>query len=98
MPDSITLSSYPARELVTAGRRPGFRPVASYLDRIPLGTEVGLGPGDIALDGDPVPPRKWAQQPLHFSAHFVLARSPISATAELLLCIASFTNVYGRPM
>ena len=63
MPDSITLSNYPARELVTAGRRPGFRPVASYLDRIPLGTEVGLGPGDIALDGDPVPPRKWAQQP-----------------------------------
>jgi len=24
--------------------------------RIPLGTEVGLGPGDIVLDGDPVPP------------------------------------------
>ena len=31
--------------------------------RIPLGTEVGLGPGDIALDGDPiVSPRKGAQQ------------------------------------
>jgi len=27
---------------------------------MPLGTEVGLGPGDIALDGDPVspPPKK----------------------------------------
>jgi len=26
-------------------------------------TEVGLGPGDIALDRDPAPPRKGAQQP-----------------------------------
>jgi len=23
---------------------------------MPLGTEVGLGPGDIVLDGDPAPP------------------------------------------
>jgi len=23
---------------------------------VPLGTEVGLGPGDIVLDGDPDPP------------------------------------------
>jgi len=31
---------------------------------MPLGTEVGLGLGDIVLDGDPAPlPRKWAQQP-----------------------------------
>jgi len=29
---------------------------------MPLGTEVGLGPGDIVLDGDPAPPRKWAHQ------------------------------------
>jgi len=28
---------------------------------MPLGTEVGLGPGDILLDGDPAPPA--AQQP-----------------------------------
>jgi len=28
---------------------------------MPLGTEVGLGPGDTVLDGDPAPP-KWAQQ------------------------------------
>jgi len=26
--------------------------------RMPLGTEVGLGPGDIVLDGDPAPPMK----------------------------------------
>jgi len=30
---------------------------------MPLGTEVGLGPGDIVLDGDPAPPRQAAQHP-----------------------------------
>ena len=34
--------------------------------RIPLGTEVSLGPGDIVLHGDPAPPRKAAQQPPTF--------------------------------
>ena len=29
--------------------------------KIPLGIEVGLGPGHIVLDGDPVPPQKGAQ-------------------------------------
>jgi len=29
---------------------------------MPLGMEVGLGPGDIVLDEDPAPPRKEAQQ------------------------------------
>jgi len=53
---------------------------------MPLGTEVGLGPGDIVLDGDPVPPpRKGAQQPPTFRSMSIVAkRSPISATAELL--------------
>jgi len=51
---------------------------------MPLGTEVGLGPGHIVLDGDPAHPTERAQQSPHFSAHFALARSPISATAELL--------------
>jgi len=34
--------------------------------RMPLGTESGLGPGHIVLDGDPAPPSptKRAQQPL----------------------------------
>jgi len=44
---------------------------------MPLGTEVGLGPGHIVLDGDPARPRKGTQQPPtesgtaapHFSAH-----------------------------
>jgi len=30
---------------------------------MPLGTEVGLGPGDIVLDGDPVPPPKKGAHP-----------------------------------
>jgi len=52
---------------------------------MPLGKEVGLGPGHIVLDGDPVgtqPP----QQPLPTlrPMSIVAKRSPISATAELL--------------
>jgi len=54
---------------------------------MPLGTEVGLGPGDIVLDGTQLPPRKWAQQPLPtFRPMSIVAKwSPISATAESLL-------------
>ena len=34
---------------------------------MPLGKDVGLGLGDIVLDGDPAPPRKWYSTPLpHF--------------------------------
>jgi len=37
---------------------------------MPLGTEVGLGPDDIVLDGDPAPfPKKGAEPPPQFSAH-----------------------------
>ena len=35
-----------------------------------LGMEVGLGPGQIVLDGDPAPPKE-AQQHPHFSAHLL---------------------------
>ena len=53
---------------------------------MPLGREVGLGPGNIVLDGDPPPKRKGAQQsPPPFRLMSIVAkRSPISATAELL--------------
>jgi len=35
-----------------------------------LGTEVGLGPGDIMLDEDPAPPpKKKGHSSPHFSAH-----------------------------
>ena len=32
--------------------------------KMPLGMEVGLGPGDFVLDGDPVPHKKGAQPPI----------------------------------
>jgi len=37
------------------------------LIKMPLGTEVGLGPGDIVLDRDPAPAIK--EHSPHFSAH-----------------------------
>ena len=38
---------------------------------MPLGTKVGLGPGDFVLDGDPAPlPQKGGGPPSQFSAHF----------------------------
>jgi len=53
-----------------------------------LGTEVGLGPGDIVLDGDPAPPQKKStgSLPTFRPMSIVVKRSPISATAELLYC------------
>ena len=36
--------------------------------KIPLGTEVGLGPGNVVLDGDPAPPKRGtAPAPVFFS-------------------------------
>jgi len=35
---------------------------------MPLGMEVGLGPGDFVLDGDPAPPSQKGRSP-QFSAH-----------------------------
>jgi len=52
--------------------------------KMPLGTEVGLSPGDVVLDRDPAPSTERGTAVPHFWAHFALARSPISATAELL--------------
>jgi len=58
--------------------------------KMPLGTEVGLSPGDIVLDGDPapLPPRKGARTaaPIFRPMSIVAKRSPISATAELCSC------------
>jgi len=54
---------------------------------MPLGTGVGLGPGHIVLDGDPVLPQKGTAAPTLFGPCLLWPngrRSPISATAELL--------------
>ena len=57
-----------------------------------LGTEVGLGAGDLVLDGDPFP-TKGAQQPPTFRPMSIVPkRSPISATAELLLDILTLLD------
>jgi len=57
---------------------------------MPLGKEVGLGPGHIVLDGDPAP----TAAPLQFRPMPIVAkRSPISATGELLLI--SHANLKG---
>jgi len=54
--------------------------------KMPLGTEVGLGPGDIVLDGDAGSPTKMgtAAPPTFRPVSIVAKRSPISATAVLL--------------
>ena len=55
--------------------------VAGWI-KMPLGREVGLDPGDIALDRDQVEQLR-TFQPMSI----VAKRSPMSATAELLLCV-----------
>jgi len=56
---------------------------------MPLGMEVGLGPGDTVLDGDPSPPAEGgtAAPPTFRPMSVVAKQSPISATAELRLCV-----------
>ena len=45
--------------------------------------KLGMEVGHIALDWDPAPPPKWAQEPPSFPLISIVAkRSPISATAE----------------
>jgi len=61
---------------------------------MPLGKEVGLGPGHIVLDGDPM----GSQPPTAAAPHFrpmpiVAKRSSISATAELLFHFSKMTAV-----
>ena len=57
---------------------------------MPLGTEVGLGPGDIVLDGAQLSPTKKGARPPNFRPMSIVAkRLPISAAAELLFVITS---------
>jgi len=52
---------------------------------MPLGKKVGLGPGDIVLDGAPL---KKGNSSTYFRPMFIMAKqSPISAVAELLLMV-----------
>ena len=66
--------------------------------KMPLGTEVGLGPGHIVLHEDQAPPRKGVQQPPpHFWPMSIVAkRSPIAATAEILFIFSFFTTLFFK--
>ena len=56
-------------------------------------TEVGLGPGDIVLDGDPAPLTERGTAAASFRPMSIAAkRSTISATAELLLLLRVLRN------
>jgi len=56
--------------------------------------EVGLGSGHIVLDGDPAP----TAAPPHFRPMTIVAkRSPISATAELVLFVRGRQTATGEP-
>jgi len=64
---------------------------------MPLGRDVGLGPGDV-LDGDPAP-RKGAQRPpSQFSAHAYCGQSPNGRPAQLLkrqTCMQSIMLIFS---
>jgi len=64
---------------------------------MPLGKEVGFGLGHIVLDGDSVATQCPLQQPLPtlWLMSIVAKRSPISATAELLLGLAGPGGLLG---
>jgi len=64
---------------VYCGQRAGWM-------KTPLCTEVDLGPGHIVLDGVPDPTKGHSSPPI-FGPCLLWPRSPISATAELLLKI-----------
>jgi len=66
--------------------------MAGWMKR-PLGTEVDLGSGHIVLDGVPAP-AKGAQPPPLFGPCLLWPRSPISATAELLLLLPCSCRAY----
>jgi len=54
--------------------------------KTPLCNEVGLGPVDIVLDGDPASPKGRGTAAPNFRPMSIMAkRSAVSATAELLL-------------
>jgi len=52
--------------------------------KTPFGTEVDLGPGHTVLDGVPALRERGTAAPHLFSLCLLWARSPISATAELV--------------
>ena len=65
--------------------------------KMPIGAEVGIGPGDTVLDGDPAAPAERSRAAPTFRLMHILAkRSPISATAELLYTVIEGARKFVR--
>ena len=56
--------------------------------KMPLGTELGFGQGNIVLDGDPAAPYKGAQP--HFSAHIYCSQTAGWIKMPLRTCFMVF--------
>jgi len=63
---------------------------------MPLDTEVGLGPGDIVLDGDPAVPTERGIAAPHFSAHVYCGQTVahLSNCYELLFACMCILLLY----
>jgi len=61
---------------------------------MPLGTEIGLDPGDFVLDWDPGLSQKRDTAPDFWPMSSVAKRLPISATAELLFSLNSIVCMF----
>jgi len=63
---------------------------------MPLGTEVGIGPSHIVLDGDPAPsPQMGTAAPSFRPMSIVANRSLISGTAEHLIAFGYLFSTCG---
>jgi len=51
--------------------------------KMPLGMELGIGPGDIVLDGDPAPPQKGGTAP-NFRTMSIVAKRLDGSTCHLV--------------
>jgi len=62
---------------------------------MPFGAEVGLGPGDIVLNGDPAPPHGKGQSSLlpHFRSMTIVAKR---LDGTIFLHVFMHVNVSGR--
>jgi len=59
----------------------------SWIDQDATCTEVGLGQGDIVLDGNSALPRKGAQQPMHHLSAYVLWSNDSPSQQLLSSCV-----------
>ena len=64
--------------------------------KTPLGTEVDLGPGHIVIDEIPALRETGTAAPHLFGPCLLWARSPISATAELLFVVLNTKSVTSQ--